>query len=189
MLVMLPQTPAKSRFQQQPDLTGFRTWARSRSYRLRLRRVAARTPGSVPLSPLICAPSRNCICSSSPPAMWHRRAQVRLRSWGCQSLDPSEAGSLPDDPPDQLFPDPGSPNLSRAAYTTKDDPFLDLRSVQPSVENCPYPLGTGTVRMCPPLPNRMTTAQCSSRCWKSLSLRLVSSALRKPHPRRGERIA
>jgi hypothetical protein len=31
-------------------------------------------------------PSRNCICSSSPPAEWHRRAQVLLRLCGASLL-------------------------------------------------------------------------------------------------------
>jgi hypothetical protein len=49
--------------------------------------------------------------------------------------------------------------------------------------------GTGTVRMCPPLPTRSTMAQCSSRCCKCVNSRSASSRRRSPHPSKIARIA
>ncbi len=42
--------------------------------------------------------------------------------------------------------------------------------------------GTGTVRMCFPLPIRSAITQCSSRTWKSSVPSPTSSARRRPHP-------
>src|ERR1035441_2604811 len=42
--------------------------------------------------------------------------------------------------------------------------------------------GTGTVRMCRPLPIKSTTTQCSSRCWISRTWSLATSARRRPQP-------
>ncbi len=50
-------------------------------------------------------------------------------------------------------------------------------------------LGTGTVRMCLPLPTRSTIAQRSSRSCKLSSLSSASSRRRRLHPRRMARIA
>ena len=49
--------------------------------------------------------------------------------------------------------------------------------------------GTGTVRICFPLPIKSAMTQCSSRIWKSSTLRPTSSARRKPHPTRIATIA
>jgi hypothetical protein len=49
--------------------------------------------------------------------------------------------------------------------------------------------GTGTVRMCFPLPIRSAITQCSSRTWRSSILRPTSSARRSPHPMSSARIA
>jgi hypothetical protein len=49
--------------------------------------------------------------------------------------------------------------------------------------------GTGTVRMCFPLPIRSAITQCSSRTWRSSILSSTSSARRSPHPMSSARIA
>lgn len=49
--------------------------------------------------------------------------------------------------------------------------------------------GTGTVRMCFPLPTKSAITQCSSRIWKSSVSGPTSSARRNPHPMRNARIA
>jgi hypothetical protein len=56
-------------------------------------------------------PKRNWICSSSPPAAWHRRAQVLRRSWGARG--DSDAGRTGlDDIPDDVLGDSVAPYYS-----------------------------------------------------------------------------
>jgi len=49
--------------------------------------------------------------------------------------------------------------------------------------------GTGTVRMCPPLPTRSTMAQCSSRFCRWVNSRSASSRRLSPQPSKTARIA
>ncbi len=50
-------------------------------------------------------------------------------------------------------------------------------------------VGTGTVRMCFPLPIKSAITQCFSRTWKSSAPSPTSSARRSPHPLSSARIA
>ena len=119
-------------------------------------------------------PSKNWICSSSPPAAWHKRAHVRRQSWGDIS---------------------GIPTFAEVSFTTCQITF----SVMPSPQTVPVRLmqrnnpsaigtdlvpaamadfsqcGTGTVRMCAALPMRSAMTQCSS----------LPAHWRATHPRRG----
>src|ERR1022692_198038 len=106
----------------------------------------------------------NWICSSSPPATWHSRAQERLKSWGA------------------IFSMPTLLARFRTTYQTTFSvtPFpqtlpvlLIDRNRQPDAvpDACVHSSirffthsGTGTVRTCPPLPIRSTMAQWPSRC-------------------------
>ena len=134
-------------------------------------------------------PKRNWICSSSPPAAWHSRAQVRRRSCGANLSIPARLArcrtihqtnfSLTFDP--QTLP----AQLTRRKIVPSSIPDAPSHSSRTVFTHA----GTGTVLILPPFPKRLTIAQCSSRCWKSVNLSPVSSALRKPHPRRRERMA
>ena len=68
--------------------------------------------------------------------------------------------------------------------------FVTLRKIIPrsisaafshSLSSAMTQSGIGTVRMCPPLPNRSMMAQCSSRCCRWSSLRLTASCRLNPH--------
>jgi hypothetical protein len=70
-------------------------------------------------------PSRNWIWSSSPPASWHRRAQVRRRSCGASFSIPGFLRILPNYVPDDLLAEPPSPYSARACHSPKDPPSRD----------------------------------------------------------------
>src|ERR1035438_2142031 len=67
-------------------------------------------------------------------------------------------------------------------------PLISAHAIHASMARFTQP-GTGTVRMCFPLPIRSATTQCSCRIWKSSALRPASSARRNPQPTSTARIA
>ncbi len=134
-------------------------------------------------------PRRNWICSSSPPESWQSRAQDLRRScgarWGifmdaavflttCQTVF-SEIPSPHGLPARQTHRKRGPLSIPAAASHTSRVSFTQF--------------GTGTVRMCRPLPMRSTIAQRSSRLCKLSSVSSASSRRRRPHPSRMARIA
>ena len=84
--------------------------------------------------------------------------------------------------PHDILRDAFSPHLSRSGNPSKDPSLCDLGCHYPLIECRFHHCGMGTVRMCPPLPIRSTTAQCPWRIWISSNSRPTSSDLRKPHP-------
>ena len=109
-------------------------------------------------------PSRNWICSSSPPAAWQSRAQVLRRSWGASLSIPALAAY--------------SRTTCHMAFSVRRSPhafpiLCTRRNSLPDVRLAASThwsrisfthIGIGIVRICPALPFRSTMAQCCSRC-------------------------
>jgi len=104
-------------------------------------------------------------------------------------LDPSAVRNSFHNMPDRLRREPNSPEFAHAVYTTEDRAGADFGGCGPSVNHPFTHAGTGTVRICFPLPINSVITQCSSRNWKSSTLSATNSARRKPHPIRTARIA
>ena len=121
-------------------------------------------------------PRRNWICSSSPPAAWHNRAHVRRQSCGASCWTPTVAAyfftiwqtTFSVMPPPQIEP---------VRLTHRNTRPCTMAAVAAQSSSATFTQsGTGTVRMCRPLPTRSTTAQCSSRRWTSPTWSLAISA-------------
>jgi len=134
-------------------------------------------------------PERNWICSSSPPVAWHSRAQVRRRSCGANLSIPARLARcrtihqtnflLTFDP--QTLP----AQLTRRKIVPSSIPDALSHSSRTVFTHA----GTGTVLIWPPFPKRLTIAQMFVTLLEVVNLSPVSSALRKPQPRRMERMA
>jgi hypothetical protein len=118
-------------------------------------------------------PGRNWICSNSPSARWHRRAQVLLRSCS-QIRDFSLGGRRLDDVPDRLRCDSVPQTFSSRFTRRKIGPSPTAATLTQSSTARFAHAGTGTVRMCFPLPIRSATTQYSSRA-RSRFPRIVSA--------------
>jgi len=134
-------------------------------------------------------PRRNWICSRSPPESRQSRAQDLRRSCGarcgmfmlaavflttCQTVF-SEMPSPHDLPTRQTHRKRGPLSMPAAVSHTSIVSFTQA--------------GTGTVRMCLPLPIGPTIAQRYSRRCKLSGVSSASSRRRRPHPSRMARIA
>ena len=134
-------------------------------------------------------PRRNWICSSSPPARWHRCAQVRRRSWGARFRIPARRaaafttchiafGVIP------------SPQIAPCLFTRRNTfpAVISAVAAHSSIALFTH-AGIGTVRMCLPFPTKSAIIQCSSLSCRS-SIRMTAvSARRSPQPRSTARIA
>jgi hypothetical protein len=98
-----------------------------------------------------------------PPARWHNRAQVRRKSWGARFLMSARLAAafttcqiaLAVIPAPQILPS----RLTRRKITP---PLMPAAAVHSSTARFAQN-GTGTVRMCFPLPTRSAMTECSSR--------------------------
>src|SRR5271168_332379 len=86
-------------------------------------------------------PSRNRICSSSPPAEWQSLAQVRRRSWGATFSMTALSAAWRTDPPDHLLADTRTPHGAAVGDTTEDQPVLNASNRQPFIHRGLYPAG------------------------------------------------
>ena len=82
-----------------------------------------------------------------------------------------------------------TPAFACSADATEYSPRMKFSRMDPLIQVALTHSGTGTVRMCPPLPTRSTMAQCSSRCWRCLNARSASSRHRSPQPSKIARMA
>src|SRR5277367_4659641 len=86
-------------------------------------------------------PRRNWICSNSPPAAWHRRAQVRRRSCGANFSNPicfAESFTMCQ----TAFSVMPSPRIRpHFRHSTEDLTSVDPRSIQPDSQLFHYPTG------------------------------------------------
>ncbi len=101
-------------------------------------------------------------------------------------------GSLLDDMPDRLFRDTVSPEFSRPTDTSEqrnNGPFSIPAAASHASSVSFTQLGTGTVRMCLPLPMRSTMAHRSSRRCNLSSVSSASSRRRNPQPSSTAKIA
>src|SRR5579859_2820708 len=112
-----------------------------------------------------------------------RVAQLRTGSPQVMRRNMLQARSLAatlDYVPHHILRDAFSPHLSRSRNSSKDP---SLRTLAATIHRSSAALthcGMGTVRMCPPLPIRSTTAQCLWRICTSSISKPTSSDLRKP---------
>ena len=93
------------------------------------------------------------------------------------------------DVPNRLGRDSITPYLLPPIYSPENRATIDGSCRGPLIEAHFAHIGTGTVRMCFPLPIRSAITQCSSRSWRSSILSPTSSARRSPHPMSSARIA
>jgi len=127
-------------------------------------------------------PSRNWIWSSSPPASRHRRAQVRRRSCGAKfSMAALLAQSFTTchtarsvTPSPHVLPARQTHRKTRPSFTPADTSQESMALLTQS--------GTGTVRMCRPLPTKSTIAQWFSRRWRRATSSSAASLRRSPQP-------
>src|SRR5262245_18688314 len=127
-------------------------------------------------------PSRNWIWSSSPPAKWHKRAQVRRRSCGASRSMPARAAAARTTS-QRIFGDMPSPHTRPALLIARKTapPVMSAAAIHASMAAFTH-LGMGTVRTCPLLPTRSAITQCSSRCWIDSTRSVNNSARRSPQP-------
>jgi hypothetical protein len=106
-----------------------------------------------------CCPSRNWICSSSPPAAWHNLAQVLLRSWGANFLIPTRAAQSFTTYQTTFWVIP-PPHTAPFFWIERNSlPFeIEALSLQRSTAFFTQ-AGTDTVRTWPAFPTRSTIAQ------------------------------
>src|SRR5580704_7264421 len=86
-------------------------------------------------------PRRNWTCSNSPPAAWHRRAQVRRRSCGANFSNPirfAESFTMCQTA-FSVMPSPQDPPHLR--HSTEDLASVGPRSIQPDPQLFHYPVG------------------------------------------------
>ena len=121
-----------------------------------------------------------------------RMAQARARPptvVGCKLLNALALCAVLHNVPDALFGDAVSPNRTLATHAAKHPPSPTPAALVHSWSAAFTQSGTGTVRICLPLPIKSTSAQCSSRCWTSRTWSFATSARRRPQPRRMARMA
>ncbi len=106
----------------------------------------------------------------------------------CEGTKTGFRGIQLDHMPDHAFRDAITPALTRPANTTEYSSRMELSCTKPLIQGRLSHSGTGTVRMCPPLPTRSTMAQCSSRCCKCANSKSANSRLRSPQPSKMARI-
>jgi hypothetical protein len=174
-----------------------------------MRPVADRTttPGSMPslsftatlrrcLQPMyrsvVCTetcPRRNWICSSSPPESWQSRAQDRRRSCGA-SRGIFRLAAVFLTTCQTVFSEIPCPQSFPARQTHRNSGPLSIPAALNHASSVSFTqFGTGTVRMCLPLPIRSTIAQRSSRRCKLSNVSSASSRRRKPQPSKMARMA
>ena len=108
-------------------------------------------------------------------------ALYEIELYATGDLPGLDAGAYHFNPADQIFP-------SRFTRRKIAPPLMAAAVVHSSTARFAHS-GTGTVRMCFPLPIRSAITQCSSRTWKSPIPSPTSSARRRPHPMSSARIA
>src|SRR5205814_10313025 len=97
-------------------------------------------------------------------------AQLRTGSTQVMRCNMLQARSLAaglDDVPHDILRDAFPPHLSGSGDCSKDPSLPDPSCDRPLSSAALTHSGMGTVRMCPPLPIRSTTAQCPWRIWTS----------------------
>jgi hypothetical protein len=95
-----------------------------------------------------------------------RVAQLRAGSpqvMRCNMLQSRPLAAALDHVPYDILRDTLSPYLSHPGDRSKDSSLRDPGCGRPLIERGFHHSGIGTVRMCPPLPIRSTTAQCPWR--------------------------
>jgi len=108
-------------------------------------------------------PSRNWICSSSPPARWHRRAQLRRRSWGARFAIPARRAA-PFTTCQMAFGVMCSPQIAPVLLTARKIKLVVIPAARVQLSTVHFTqFGIGTVRTCFPVPIKSATTQCSSR--------------------------
>jgi hypothetical protein len=78
---------------------------------------------------------------------------------GSHLVDGCFLGRLPHDPPNHLLGNARAPDSTAVGDTAEDKAVFDVSDRQPVNYGSLYPEGIGTVRTCPPFPNRSTMAQ------------------------------
>lgn len=129
-------------------------------------------------------PRRNWICSSSPPESWQKRAHERRRSCGARrGMFMLAAVFLTTC--QIVFSEMPCPHGLPARQTHRNSGPLSIPAAVNHASSVSFTqFGTGTVRMCLPLPMRSTIAQRSSRRCNLSSVSSASSRRRKPQPSR-----
>jgi hypothetical protein len=129
-------------------------------------------------------PRRNWICSSSPPASWQSRAQERRRSCGAnRGMFRLMAVFLTTC--HTVFSEMPWPQSLPARQTHRNNgPLLMPVAANHASRVSFTQFGTGTVRMCRPLPTRSTMAQRSSRRCKLSNVSSVWLPPRDSNPDR-----
>jgi hypothetical protein len=132
-------------------------------------------------------PRRNWICSSSPPESWQKCVHEPRRSCGAsRGIFMLAAVFLTTC--QIVFSEMPCPHGLPARQTHRNSGPLSIPAAvnHASSVSCTQ-FGTGTVRMCLPLPMRSTIVQRSSRRCKLSSVSSASSRRRRPQPSRNER--
>ena len=106
-----------------------------------------------------------------------------------KALDSGLASRRFHDMPDCFRRDPFSPHLPQSVHSAKDWTTVGTGRISSVVHGALRPAGTGTVRICFPLPIKSARTQWSSQSWKSSFFNPTSSARRSPHPINSARIA
>jgi hypothetical protein len=127
-------------------------------------------------------PRKNWICSSSPPASWQSRAHERRRSCGAnRGISRLMAAFLTTC--HTVFSETPWPQSLPARQTHRNNGPLLMPAAANHASRVTFTqFGTGTVRMCFPLPTRSTMAQRSSRRCKLSNVSSASSRRRSPQP-------
>jgi len=84
--------------------------------------------------------------------------------------------------PDDSFRYAVAPRFVRATDTSEQSAGRNSGFSRPQLDGGFDPLGHRHGRIWPPLPTRLTMAQCSSRCCKCVNSRSASSRRRSPQP-------
>jgi hypothetical protein len=110
-----------------------------------------------------CVAEQELDLLSSPPAKWHSRAQVRRKSCGARFLMTVRCAAAFTTCHIAFGVRPSPQSLPRRSTRQKTVPaVIPADAVQPSTV-CFAHAGTGTVRICFPLPTKSAMTQCSSR--------------------------
>ncbi len=127
-------------------------------------------------------PSRNWICSSSPPHPWQRRAQLRRRSRGARLSMLARLAHRSTAYQTTLAVTPASCRAPFFKTRLNTVPLLTPEWRSQTSTSPSHQAGTGTVRSRPPLPTKSTTTQSLSLNCSWSSFKLTTSERRNPHP-------
>ena len=161
----VPVVNDKGRYRQQLDTTDSKL-PQALSLAIEIPRRSFTASWSLCLLPIyrsvVCTearPSRNWICSSSPPELWHRRAQVRRRSCGARLFMPASSAHRFTAYQTTFAVTPEGCNIPPFKTCLNTLPSLTPECRGHASTSSLGHDGTGTVRIRAPLPTKLTMTQ------------------------------